>query len=239
MSAEKKEEKKIPRRTFISGVAGAAVAAGVGGFVGGMFSAPAGAERVIERTVEVPVEVPVAPGAPAAPLYEPSAEARAVNAVRKYLADNNLDPKDVALTIMTPAGATSNWDWSWPIWEQLTGIPISNFEVPYGESVPKVLPEAAAQTGRWDITCSTPGEPIGDFTEAGLTVTLDDFMQKYDPQYTTAGFGPEAPWPAGPGFEHVTSASRDNCPVHIVDFATGVYRGKMQSWVTDGDVWNL
>ena len=222
------------RRTFLK-----TLGAGVAGLaIGGAIGALATSGQIREKTITQTVTSTTTVGGGAAQTvtttvtkgvgealarYPYTAEARAVEGARKLLKEGKVtQPK---LTIMTPAGATVNWEWSFDLWTELTGVEVDFFEVPYGESYAKIVPEAAAKTGSWHLTSAPPGESIGDFEDLGLTEDLTPYIEKYDPQYNPAGYDPNNPLNA------------DASPPHPVCYSVGNVLGRLHSFVADGDVW--
>ncbi|MDW8084479.1 MAG: hypothetical protein RMI49_04700 [Candidatus Caldarchaeum sp.] len=225
-------EKPSSRRQFL-GVAGGTIAGlVVGGVVGSLATSGGGGQQVRTvtetRTVtqtmgQATVTVTATAAGAAASLYPYSAEERAVAAARELVRQGKVtQPK---IMIMTPAGATVNWSWSFPLWEQLTGVKVENFEVPYGESYAKILPEAVARTGSWHLTCAPPAEVIGDFEDVGLVADLTEYVRKHDPNYETVGV------------DERNLLNSDSSPPHPLCASVGNVLGKRFSFVADGDVW--
>lgn len=223
------------RRQFLKTAAVAAGGLVVGGAIGAALMSGQGPARTVTNTVTTTVtgtgagatvtRTVTVSGEGALAAYPYTAEARAVEGARRLVKEGKVTQDK--LVIMTPAGATVNWEWSFKLWEELTGIKIEFFEVPYGESYAKIVPEAAAKTGSWHLTSAPPGESIGDFEDLGLTLDLTPFIQKYDPQYDPAGLTP------------ANLLNADASPPHPLCYSVGNVRGRLHSFVADGDVWNM
>ncbi|MEM2041530.1 MAG: extracellular solute-binding protein [Nitrososphaerota archaeon] len=229
------EKQDAGRRRFLGVVGGTVAGLVVGGVIGSVATSAAGGQQVrtvtetrtvtqtaAQETVTKTATV-TAPGAGEGFVYPYSAEERAVRAARELVRQGKLTQNK--LVIMTPAGATVNWSWSFPLWEQLTGIKVESFEVPYGESYAKILPEAAAKTGSWHLTCAPPAEVIGDFEDLGLTADLTEYVRKYDPNYESVGIDP------------ANLLNADASPPHPLCGSIGNVLGRRYSFVADGDVW--
>jgi multiple sugar transport system substrate-binding protein len=232
------EKQEVGRRRFLGVVGGTAAGLIVGGIVGSVATSASMGQQVrtvtetrtvtqtaggVATTVTQTVTQTVA--APGGSAYPYTAEERAVAAARELVRQGKVTQNKIV--IMTPAGATVNWSWSFPLWEELTGIKVESFEVPYGESYAKILPEAAAKTGSWHLTCAPPGEVIGDFEDAGLTADLTEYVRKYDPNYDPVGM------------EEANLLNADASPPHPLCASVGNVLGRRFSFVADGDVWNM
>jgi len=117
--------------------------------------------------------------------------------------------RQVTLKILQPSGSLGNVK---PVAERFTaatGIQFEFIEVPLGEINQKILLEAVAKSGAFDLALpATFGIP--DLVESGILVNLDAYAQKYEPQ----------------GF-------RDDDLFTIGDY----YKGSLYGYQTDGDTY--
>ncbi len=115
----------------------------------------------------------------------------------------------VTLKILQPSGSLGNVK---PVADKFsaeTGIAVEYLEVPLGEITQKILLEAVAKTGAFDLALpATFGIP--DLVESGILVNLDQYATKYEPE----GFQDDAL------------------------FSTGdYYKGSLYGYQTDGDTY--
>lgn len=88
--------------------------------------------------------------------------------------------RTVKLTILEPSGSLGNVKPVAERWTRDTGIAVDYVEVPLGEINQKVLLEAVAKTGSFDIALPA-SFGIPDLAESGILVNLDQYVQKYEP----------------------------------------------------------
>jgi multiple sugar transport system substrate-binding protein len=89
--------------------------------------------------------------------------------------------RQVTLKIMEPSGSLGNVKPVADKFTEATGIKIEYLEVPLGEINQKVLLEAVAKSGSFDIALpATFGIP--DLVESGILVNLDQYALKYEPE---------------------------------------------------------
>lgn len=88
--------------------------------------------------------------------------------------------RDITLKILEPSGSLGNVKPVAEVWTAQTGIKVEYIEVPLGEINQKMLLEAVAKTGAFDIALpATFGIP--DLVESGILVNLDKYAAKYQP----------------------------------------------------------
>src|SRR5262245_38043611 len=89
--------------------------------------------------------------------------------------------KPITLKIMQPSGSLGNVKPVADTFTEKTGIKFAYLEVPLGEINQKVLLEAVARTGSFDLALpATFGIP--DLAESGILVNLDQYATKYEPK---------------------------------------------------------
>ncbi len=117
--------------------------------------------------------------------------------------------RNITLKVLQPSGSLGNVK---PVADQftaLTGVAVEYLEVPLGEITQKILLEAVAKSGAFDLALpATFGMP--DLVESGILVNLDQYASKYEPE----GFQDDAL------------------------FSTGdYYKGSLYGYQTDGDTY--
>jgi multiple sugar transport system substrate-binding protein len=108
-------------------------------------------------------------------------EERAINGAKQYIKDKNLkDPKITILlnSLFKNAQPAYNDEW-----EKLTGIKVENIPLGYTDIPAKVMAEAVAKTGVFDIFNDFP-YTIPDAVGAGVLQPLDDYVKKGKPDYS-------------------------------------------------------
>ena len=94
--------------------------------------------------------------------------------------------RDITLKILEPSGSLGNVKPVAEVWTAKTGIKVEYIEVPLGEINQKMLLEAVAKTGAFDLALpATFGIP--DLVESGILVNLDKYAAKYQPDGFQAG----------------------------------------------------
>jgi multiple sugar transport system substrate-binding protein len=89
--------------------------------------------------------------------------------------------KTITLKILEPSGSLGNVKPVAEKWTAETGIQFEYIEVPLGEINQKILLEAVAKSGAFDIALpATFGIP--DLVESGILVNLDQYASKYQPE---------------------------------------------------------
>ncbi len=92
----------------------------------------------------------------------------------------------VRLRILEPSGSLGNIKPVAEAWTKETGVPIEYIETPLLEINQKMLQEAVAKSGAFDIALpATFGIP--DLAESGVLVDLTDLAKKYDPDRNAPG----------------------------------------------------
>ncbi len=90
------------------------------------------------------------------------------------------------LTILEPSGSLGDIVPVAKEWTRLTGVEIKYIEVPLLEIAQRVLQEAVARTGAWDLALPA-SFALPDIAESGVVVDLTDLAQKYRPDDGVAG----------------------------------------------------
>lgn len=108
-------------------------------------------------------------------------EERCVNGAKAYLKKHNL--KDVTLTVLQNAlfkNAQPKYDKEW---EELTGVKIKSIPYGYTDIPSKIMAEAVAKTGQWDIFNHFPYS-VPDAVGAGVMQPLDEYAAKVKPDFS-------------------------------------------------------
>ena len=113
-------------------------------------------------------------------------EERAVNGAREYIKKNNL--KNPTLTMLMIARFKNALPALTKQWEELTGVKIKFVEVTYADSAAKIMAEAVAKTGAYDLFNQFPSV-VPDAAGAGVILPLDEYAAKGQPDFS----GMEAP----------------------------------------------
>jgi multiple sugar transport system substrate-binding protein len=88
--------------------------------------------------------------------------------------------RSITIKILQPSGSLGNVKPVAENWTAQTGIKVDYIEVPLGEINQKMLLEAVAKTGAFDLALpATFGIP--DLVESGILVNLDKYAAKYQP----------------------------------------------------------
>jgi len=174
------EEKKITRRNYLKYAAGAVVAAAAAG--AGIYyystTAPGPPTPTTTTTVAPPTTTPtgiVVTGAT-------SAE-RALNVAKQYMQLNNV-PAGYKIVAAIPPPAKGQWDPKY--YKEFldgTGLVVETVEMPFEQIRSKLTAEATAKSGAVDLFQIIPANWIADFAEMGLAQNLDNYVQKYDPEF--------------------------------------------------------
>ena len=107
-------------------------------------------------------------------------EERCINGAKQYIKDNNL--KEVTLTVLQNAlfkNAQPKYDKQW---QELTGVKIKSIPYGYTDIPSKIMAEAVAKTGQWDVFNHFPYS-VPDAVGAGVMEPLDDFAAKVGPKF--------------------------------------------------------
>jgi multiple sugar transport system substrate-binding protein len=109
-------------------------------------------------------------------------DARAIAGAKALLAKKSVSQ----LTVLEPSGSLGDIVPVAKEWTRLTGVEIKYIEVPLLEIAQRVLQEAVARTGTWDLALPASfGLP--DIAESGVIVDLTEFAEKYKLDGGTAG----------------------------------------------------
>jgi ABC-type glycerol-3-phosphate transport system substrate-binding protein len=149
----------------------------------------------------------LASGGPAWAQVVPGAtvEERAVNGARAYLQKHNL--KNVEQTILLSSLYRNSFPDFSERWEKLTGIKIKIVPLGYTDIPAKIMAEAVAKTGEFDMFNDFP-YTAPDAVGAGVIVPLDDYAARGKPDFSGVA----------PGLGHQQ-----------------YYQGKLYTFVLDGD----
>ena len=113
-------------------------------------------------------------------------EERAINGAKEYMKKNNL--KDPALTMLILARFKNALPTLTKQWAELTGVKMKFVEVNNADSAAKMMAEAVAKTGAYDIFNQFPSV-IPDAAGAGVILPLDEYAARGQPDFA----GMEAP----------------------------------------------
>jgi multiple sugar transport system substrate-binding protein len=112
-------------------------------------------------------------------------EERCVNAAKDYVKKHNLkEPVLNVLQISLFKQAHPKYDAEW---ERLTGVKIKPVVYGYTDIPSKIMAEAVAKTGRWDVFMHF-AEMIPDASGAGVIAPLDKWAKKINPDFS--GYSP-------------------------------------------------
>ncbi|MDA1000208.1 MAG: extracellular solute-binding protein [bacterium] len=122
-------------------------------------------------------------GGPALAQVLPGAtvEERAINGAKAYIKKHNL--KNPTLTVLQNAlfkNAQPEYDRQW---EKLTGVKVKSIPYGYTDIPSKIMAEAVAKTGQWDIFNHFPYS-IPDAWGAGVIRSLDAYAKKGKPDFS-------------------------------------------------------
>jgi multiple sugar transport system substrate-binding protein len=113
-------------------------------------------------------------------------EERAVNGAKEYIQNNNL--KNPSLTMLMLTRFKNALPALTKQWEELTGVKIKFVEAHEAESATKIMAEAVAKTGAYDIFNQFPSV-VPDAAAAGVILPLDAYAARGQPDFA----GMEAP----------------------------------------------
>ncbi len=108
-------------------------------------------------------------------------EERAVNGAKEYIKKNNL--KNPSLTMLMIARFKNALPALTKQWEELTGVKMKFVEVNYADSAAKIMAEAVAKTGAYDIFNQFPSV-VPDAAGAGMILPLDEYAAKGQPDFS-------------------------------------------------------
>ena len=108
-------------------------------------------------------------------------EERCVNAAKDYVKKHNLkNPELNALQISLFRSSHPKWDAEW---EKLTGVKIKPVVYGYTDIPSKIMAEAVAKTGQWDVFMHFT-EMIPDAAGAGVIRPLDEYAKNIKPDFS-------------------------------------------------------
>jgi len=170
------------RRTLLK--AGAAVTATAGLGINPRFLRPAHAQDLASGMTGGPTGFP---GAERFQYNESMSEGRAIEAMKKLVAEGKAPSK---ITMLLTDGAIGQITEPFPsgpsvkdVWEAETGVEIEIVGAPAGDIWKRVLQDVTTQSAAFDIY-THPWNSLGDLVEAGGAMNLDEFVEKYQPDWS-------------------------------------------------------
>ncbi len=103
-------------------------------------------------------------------------EERAINGAKAYMKAHGLET--VTLNVMANPLQATTIRYVSPEFEKATGIKINVIDIGYTEIPTKMMAEAVAKSGAYDVIMHF-ADSIPDGSESGLLVPLDDWIEKY------------------------------------------------------------
>src|SRR5262245_5587146 len=143
--------------------------------------------------------------ASAQPVPGATVEERAINGAKAYLQKNNL--KNVEQTILLSSIYNNSFPDFSERWEKLTGIKIKIVPLGYTDIPAKIMAEAVAKTGQFDMFNDFP-YTVPDAAGAGVIIPLDAYAERGKPDFSGVA----------PGLGHQQ-----------------YFQGKLYNFVLDGD----
>jgi multiple sugar transport system substrate-binding protein len=144
-----------------------------------------------------PAQAEVLPGA--------TVEERAINGAKEYIKQQNL--KNPSLTMLMISLLKNAMPTFAKQWEDLTGVKLKFIESGYTDIPAKIMAEAMAKTGDYDIFNQLP-YVVPDAAGAGVIIPMDDYAAKGQPDFS--------------GMEEPLRAQQ-------------MYNGKLYFYLLDGD----
>lgn len=109
-------------------------------------------------------------------------EERSINGAKAYIKKHNLkDPELNVLQISLFRNAHPKYDKQW---EELTGVKIKPVAYGYTDIPAKIMAEAVAKTGQWDVFMQFP-RVVPDASGAGVLMPLDDYAKRVQPDFSS------------------------------------------------------
>jgi multiple sugar transport system substrate-binding protein len=108
-------------------------------------------------------------------------EERAINGAREYLKKHNL--KDPTLTMLMISLFKNSMPTYAKQWEELTGVKMNFIEYGYSDIPAKMMAEAVAKTGQYDIFNQFP-YVVPDAAGAGVIMALDEYARRGQPDFS-------------------------------------------------------
>jgi multiple sugar transport system substrate-binding protein len=118
----------------------------------------------------------------AQPLPGATVEERAINGAREYIKRHNL--KEPSLTMLMISLFTNSMPTYAKQWEELTGVKMHFVEYGYTDIPAKIMAEAVAKTGQYDIFNQFP-YVVPDAAGAGVILPLDEFAKRGQPDFSS------------------------------------------------------
>jgi len=137
--------------------------------------------RALAILVAAVMVVGVASAAGAQPVPGATVEERAINGARAYLQKHNL--KNVEQTILLSSLYNNSFPDFSQRWEQLTGIRIKIVPLGYTDIPAKIMAEAVAKTGEFDMFNDFP-YTAPDAVGAGVIIPLDQYAERGKPDFS-------------------------------------------------------
>jgi multiple sugar transport system substrate-binding protein len=109
-------------------------------------------------------------------------EERAINGAREYIKKHNL--KEPSLTMLMISLFKNSMPAYAKQWEELTGVKMHFVEYGYTDIPAKIMAEAVAKTGQYDIFNQFP-YVVPDAAGAGVIMPLDEFARRGQPDFST------------------------------------------------------
>ncbi len=126
------------------------------------------------------------PGAERFQYDESMSEGRAIEAMKKMVADGTAPAK---ITMLLTDGAIGQITQPFPsgpsvkeVWEAETGVEIEIIGAPAGDIWKRVLQDVTTQSGAFDIY-THPWNSLGDLVESGGAMNLNEFVAKHQPDW--------------------------------------------------------
>jgi ABC-type glycerol-3-phosphate transport system substrate-binding protein len=132
-------------------------------------------------------------------------EERAINGAKAYLQKHNL--KNVEQTILLSSLYNNSFPDFTERWEKLTGVKIKTVPLGYTDIPAKIMAEAVAKTGQFDMFNDFP-YTAPDAVGAGVIIPLDAYAERGKPDFSGVA----------PGLRYQQN-----------------YQGKLYTFVLDGD----
>ena len=109
-------------------------------------------------------------------------EERAINGAREYIKKHNL--KEPTLTMLIISLFKNSMPAYAKQWEDLTGMKMNFIEYGYTDIPAKIMAEAVAKTGQYDIFNQFP-YVVPDAAGAGVIIALDEYAKRGQPDFSS------------------------------------------------------
>ena len=176
----------VSRRTVLKTAASAAVVTSAVGIAPRFLTSPARAQDGLASGM---TGGPTGfPGAENYQYNESMSEGRAIEGIKQLKAAGKAPDK---ITMMFDDGAIGQLTKPFPegaptvkeVWERETGVEIGIVGMPNTEAFPKIMQDIATKTKSFD-TYMFAWNNVGDFAEAGGLVNFDEYVAKYNPDFS-------------------------------------------------------